>query len=241
MSHSADWVDVVEFPLKIIGWPLDLILVRLPAWLVGELTAPRPPSGIMRAYRAMSEWGLRPTIRTTIGPRSATAVELQFDRYYPFYVHSAVSRRLSQRHRTGVILNGRTTWLASEAKWQRDAQTPFYGIGSRTEADDRAFYRRDWWEVSARTGLKLTNSLILAAGAAYERNEVGDPIGASRSIFGEFPADSLYGATGSTEYVRLELSGTLDIEASGASRLFFGGSPTMGRVELSGASSIKRR
>ena len=34
-QHSADWVDVVEFPLKIIGWPLDLVLVRLPAWLVG--------------------------------------------------------------------------------------------------------------------------------------------------------------------------------------------------------------
>ena len=69
-QHSADWVDVVEFPLKIIGWPLDLVLVRLPAWLVGQITAPRPPSGLMRTYRAMSEWGARPTIRSTIGPRS---------------------------------------------------------------------------------------------------------------------------------------------------------------------------
>jgi hypothetical protein len=37
------------------------------------------------------------------------------------------------------------------------------------------------------------------------------------------------------------VSGTLDIDASGASRLYFGGSPVMGRVDLSGASSIKRR
>ena len=210
-QYSADWVDVVEFPLKVIGWPLDLVLVRLPAWLVGQLTAPRPPSGIMRTYRAMSEWGLRPTIRTTIGPRSAAALELQFDRYYPFYVHAAVSRRLSQRYRTGVLLNGRTTWLASEAKWQRDAQTPFYGIGSQTEADDRAFYRHDWWDVSTRTGLTVAPTLILAGGLAYEHNEIGDPIGTSESIFNDFPTDSLFGANQPTEYVRLELSGTLNM------------------------------
>jgi hypothetical protein len=210
-QYAADWVDVVEFPLKVIGWPLDLVLVRMPAWLVGQLTAPRPPSSLMRTYRAMSERGLKPTIRSTIGPRSAAALELQFDRYYPFYAHAAVSRRLSQRYRTGVILNGRTSWLASEAKWQRDAQTPFYGVGAQTEASDRTFYRRDWWDVSARAGLTVTPSLILSGGVAYEHNEIGDPIGTSNSIFGAFPADSLYGASAPTEYLRLELSGTLDM------------------------------
>lgn len=232
-QYSADWVDVVEFPLKIIGWPLDLVLVRLPAWLVGQLTAPRPPSGLVQTYRTVSEWGLKPALRTTIGPRSAAALELQLDRYYPFYVHAAVSRRLSQRYRTGVILNGRTTWLASEAKWQRDAQTPFYGIGSRTDADDRAFYRRDWWDVAARTGFTVTPALILAGGLAYEHNEIGDPIGTSQSIFTDFPTDSLFGANQPTEYVRLELSGTLnmtrwkDFQQTGvtiglAGRSFFG-------------------
>ncbi|NNK47303.1 MAG: hypothetical protein HKP01_00360 [Gemmatimonadetes bacterium] len=232
-QYSADWVDVVEFPLKVIGWPLDLVLVRLPGWLVGQLTAPRPPSGVVRAYRAVSEWGLRPMIRTTIGPRSAAAVELQFDRYYPFYVHAAVSRRLSQRYRTGVILNGRTTWLTSEAKWQRDAQTPFYGIGSATNADDRSFYRRDWWDVVARAGLKVSQAFIVAGGAAYEHNEIDDPVGTSSSIFGEFRADSLYGANETTEYLRLEVSGTLNltrwedfqqrgVTAGMAARSFFG-------------------
>ena len=232
-QYSADWVDVVEFPLKVIGWPLDLVLVRLPAWLVGQITAPRPPSGLMRTYRAMSEWGARPTIRTTIGPRSAAALELQFDRFYPFYVHAAVSRRLSQRYRTGLLLNGRATWLATEAKWQRDAQTPFYGIGSQTDADDRAFYRRDWWDVAVRTGLTVTKSLIFAGGLAYEHTQVGDPIGTSQSIFNDFPTDSLYGANETTEYLRLELSGTLnltrwrDFQQTGvttglAARSFFG-------------------
>jgi len=231
--YSADWVDVVEFPLKVIGWPLDLVLVRVPAWLVGQLTAPRPPSGLVRTYRAISEWGLKPTIRSTIGPRSAAALELQLDRYYPFYAHAAVSRRLSQRYRTGFLLNGRTTWLTSEAKWQRDAQTPFYGIGSQTARDDRAFYRRDWWDVTARTGLMINPSLILSGGAAYEHNEIGDPIGTSKSIFRDFATDSLYGAGTATEYLRLELSGTLDmtrwngfqqtgVTAGLAARSFFG-------------------
>ena len=232
-QYSADWVDVVEFPLKVIGWPLDMVLVRLPAWLVGQLTAPRPPSGLMRTYKAMSEWGARPTIRTTIGPRSAAALELQFDRFYPFYIHAAVSRRLSQRYRTGLLLNGRATWLATEAKWQRDAQTPFYGIGSQTDADDRAFYRRDWWDVAVRTGLTVTPSLIFAGGLAYEHTQIGDPIGTSQSIFNDFPTDSLYGANETTEYLRLELSGTLnltrwrDFQQTGvttglAARSFFG-------------------
>lgn len=242
-QYSADWVDVLEFPLKVIAWPLDVVLVRLPAWLVGQLTVPRPPSGLVRAYRAMAKEGVKPTIRTTIGPRSAAALELQIDRYYPFYVHAAVSRRLSQRYRTGIILNGRTAWLASEVKWQRDAQTPFYGIGSQTDRDDRAFYRRDWWDVSARAGLKVIPDLILSGGAGYEHNRIDDPVGSSNSIFGEFPTDSLYGADRATEYLRLELSGTLDLtrwnsfQQSGvtaglAARSFFGLSDTDSNFRL---------
>ncbi len=37
------------------------------------------------------------------------------------------------------------------------------------------------------------------------------------------------------------INGNLDLEASGASRLLFEGNPVLGRIELSGASSIKRR
>jgi hypothetical protein len=37
------------------------------------------------------------------------------------------------------------------------------------------------------------------------------------------------------------LSGTLNIDVSGASRLYYGGNPTIRQIDLSGASSIKRR
>jgi hypothetical protein len=40
---------------------------------------------------------------------------------------------------------------------------------------------------------------------------------------------------------RLKVSGRLDVEVSGASHLEYSGSPTLGRVDISGASSIKPR
>jgi hypothetical protein len=40
---------------------------------------------------------------------------------------------------------------------------------------------------------------------------------------------------------RLKVSGRLDAEVSGASHLEYGGNPTLGRVDISGASSIKPR
>lgn len=68
-----------------------------------------------------------------------------------------------------------------------------------------------------------------------------DASGASNIDLKDFPAvDADIELSGASE-AEVVLSGTLDIDASGASRLYFGGSPTMGRIDLSGASSIKRR
>jgi hypothetical protein len=39
----------------------------------------------------------------------------------------------------------------------------------------------------------------------------------------------------------IEVNGNLDVEVSGVSSLTFGGNPTLGRVEVSGASSLNRR
>jgi hypothetical protein len=39
----------------------------------------------------------------------------------------------------------------------------------------------------------------------------------------------------------LEVSGRIDIQLSGASRLTFGGNPTVGKIDVSGASTINRR
>jgi hypothetical protein len=88
---------------------------------------------------------------------------------------------------------------------------------------------------------------IEASGASRVRlrGEAGslqlDGSGASTIDLEEFPAvDADIELSGASE-AEVVLSGILDIDASGASHLYFGGSPTMGRIDLSGASSIKRR
>jgi hypothetical protein len=65
--------------------------------------------------------------------------------------------------------------------------------------------------------------------------------GASRADLEKFHARNvdvnLSGASEATVYV----SETLDIEASGASRLYFIGNPTIGEIDISGASTIKHK
>lgn len=68
-----------------------------------------------------------------------------------------------------------------------------------------------------------------------------DASGASSLDLEDFPVqDADIELSGASE-AEVVIDGILDIDASGASRLYFGGSPTMGRVDLSGASSLKRR
>lgn len=207
----ADWVDVAEVPLQVIGFPLRLAFVALPGWLATQITAPRPPGPLVRAYRAVDAWGVRPTIRTSIGPRSAAAVELQVHRWEPFYAHSALSRRGSQRHRAGVLLSGRRSTFTAEARWQRDAQVPFYGIGPDTERD-RGLYRRDYWDVRARGGFRPSRTWSFDLGAGFEENRIGDPIWTDDTTLEErFGASGLYGARERTRYLRLDGGATLDL------------------------------
>lgn len=68
-----------------------------------------------------------------------------------------------------------------------------------------------------------------------------DASGASNIDLEDFPVvDAEIELSGASE-VEVTLSGTLDIDVSGASRLYYGGNPTIRRIDLSGASSIKHR
>lgn len=207
----TDWVDVVDFPLKVIGFPLYVGFVKLPGWLATQVMAARPPGPLVRAYRTMDAWGMRPTIRTSIGPRSAAAVELQLHRLKPFYVHTALSSHGSQRHRAGVLLSGRRSSLTAEARWQRDAQVPFYGIGPDTESE-YGLYRRDYWDVRARGGFRPNRTWSFDLGAGFEDNTVGEPTWTDDTTLEErFDTSELYGTREGTQYLRLDGGATLDL------------------------------
>jgi hypothetical protein len=210
-EQPADWVDVAELPLRVVGLPLSLVFVKLPGWLVGRVTAPRPPGFLLGAYRSVDAWGVRPTIRSSIGPRSAEAVELRLRRYEPFYLHTAFSRRGSQRHRAGVLLPGRRSVLAAEARWQRDAQVPFHGIGPDSDPA-RGLYRREYWDVGARGGFRPSRAWSFDLGAGFEDNRVGKPIWTDDATLEDrFDASGLYGARERARYLRLDGAAALDL------------------------------
>jgi hypothetical protein len=208
---ATDWVDVVEFPLKVIGFPFNLLLVKLPGWIAGQVMTEREPSGIVRAYRSMENWGVRPMVRTSIGPRSSLAIEGQLFRFEPWYAHSAISVRGSQRHRAGVLLADPRFSLSAEARWQRDAQVTFYGLGSQSDTD-RGLYSRDYWDVRSRASARLTRIIAVDAGIGFEDNSIDDPVWTNdASIYDEFDTSRLYGANETTTYVRFDGGATLDL------------------------------
>ncbi|MGW8283084.1 MAG: BamA/TamA family outer membrane protein [Gemmatimonadota bacterium] len=208
---ATDWVDVVEFPLKVVAFPLNVLLVKLPGWVAGEVLAERRPSGIVRLYRSVENWGVRPVIRSSIGPRSAVAIEGQLFRYEPWYAHAAISRRGSQRYRAGVLLAGPRTSFTAQARWQRDAQNVFYGIGPDTDPS-RGLYSRDYWDVRGRGTATVARRLTIDAGVGYEDNSIGDPFWTEdESIYDEFDTTDLYGAEEPTRYIRFDGGTTLDL------------------------------
>jgi hypothetical protein len=65
--------------------------------------------------------------------------------------------------------------------------------------------------------------------------------GASRLDLSDFAVrDADVEASGAST-VELNLSGRLDARASGASHVYYAGSPSLGEIETSGASSVKRQ
>jgi hypothetical protein len=208
---ARDWVDVVEFPLKVVAFPLDLVFVKFPGWIAGQLMVQREPTGIMRTYRSVENWGFRPMVRTSIGPRSSLAIEGQLFRFDPLYAHSAISIRGSQRHRAGVLLADPRFSLSAEARWQRDAQVTFYGLGPQSDTD-RGLYSHDYWDVRSRGSARLTRKIMVDAGIGFEDNTIDDPVWTNdASIYDEFDTSRLYGANETTTYVRFDGGATLDL------------------------------
>lgn len=68
-----------------------------------------------------------------------------------------------------------------------------------------------------------------------------DASGASRFRLSDFHISDASIELSGASTGDIEISGSLDINLSGASSLIFGGNPTLGYVEVSGASSMKRR
>jgi len=211
-EYATDWVDVAGIPLKIIGFPIELVLIRLPAYALGAITAPRPPGLITRALRASSAAGVHPGLRTSVGPQSGVGAGLFVDTFDPIYLNTSITLRGSQRHQVGVLFKGNRAYARAEFRWQRDAQARFFGIGSRT-TDDGVIYRREVVDIGASAGLQLSRPLAVDAGVAFEDNFVREPLslGDETSIFDVFGPGELFGTEGRQRYVRINAGTELDL------------------------------
>lgn len=225
-TQPTDWVDVAGFPLRVVAAPLDLLLVRLPAFVVGQVTLPRPPGFLTRAYGELGEAGIFPTVRSSIGPRSAPAAGVLLRPVPGIRWESLLSLRGSQRH----ALRGRTFFAGdgtsrqprfeAEIAWQRDAQAAFFGVGPDTP-DRRTLYRREVGSLDLDAYLPAMGPLRLRVDAGFEDNLIDRPLNTDAdqaARFDSLEAAALYGLDDRQRYVRFGTAGTLDFTRQEAFR-----------------------
>ena len=96
-----------------------------------------------------------------------------------------------------------------------------------------------------RGDIEAGNARFDVSGASHVtfRGSAGDVTvdasGASSVDLADFPgADASVKAGGASE-ITVNASGTLDVDASGASNVYYAGSPTLGTIDTTGASNVK--
>ncbi len=209
---SADALDVVEFPFKVVLLPVKLVARSL-AGLAGLITLSNPPLPV-RVVRKLPELGLTPRVRS-IGPRSGPALDLEFRGFDPFFVETGLSIVGSQRHRVGIALGDATgrAGLLVAYSFRRDAQENFWGIGSDSRKADRSDFQREKKEGAAQGWIRL-GPLRALAGVGLESNRV------DRGNAGTLPdlQDTYvrfdhppFGAEERIKLLRLDFSSALDL------------------------------
>lgn len=202
-------VDVVALPFRVATFPLVLLGEGL-GFVLDVATRPGPAPFYMVAYRDMVEWGVRPGV-TSIGPRSGTALQVDFDRYEPFFVRTAVSVRGSQEHRAGFRWGDASRGLEVSGGFHRDAEPRFWGLGADSREADQTSFRHDRVHGRAFGHLQAASWLLLRAEAGYEENRVEDGFDDNSLPLDElFPPETLFGFGEETRFVRTGLSAVLD-------------------------------
>ena len=215
-----DAVDAVALPFKVLILPLRLLGYGF-AELAGFVVKPDPKP--IPIVVTLQNAGVRAGLGT-IGPRSGIALRLGYGGLPPFFLESAVSIRLSQRHRAGLRLqNPRGQTLEAAYTFWRNAEPYFYGIGIDTEKDERNDYLWDQQTVSldgtTRKQVSRSAVLLLSGDLAYEDNRVGRGFAGRTTDIQDTPRSQLYGVNERVKYVRAGASVGLDLTyASGLQR-----------------------
>jgi hypothetical protein len=207
-----DAVDAVALPFKVLFFPLHLLGLGF-AELAGFAIKPDPKP--IPIVVTLQNAGVRAGLGT-IGPRSGIAVRLGYGGLPPFFLESAVSIRLSQRHRAGLLLqNPSGQSLEAAYTFWRNAEPYFYGVGVDTERDERNDYLWDQQTVSlngaTRKRVSRSAMLLLAGDLAYEDNRVDRGFSGRTTDIQDTRRSELYGVSERVKYVRAGASIGLDL------------------------------
>jgi hypothetical protein len=124
-------------------------------------------------------------------------------------------------------------------------------VGGASHVSLAGFEARDDLSLEASGGSSIDgeilagDAVIEASGASHVSlvGECGvltlEVSGSSSVELGEFPASDVHASLSGASSATVNTDGTLDVDASGASHLNYLGAPTLGQVDLSGASTIE--
>lgn len=137
----TDAVDVIEFPFKVVLFPLTLVGHGISALLD---VAIRPPKagGLGQVYRDVTAWGLTPALGG-LGERSGLGFAVRLDRFNPLFLEGAFSLRGWQLYRGGFAANWGNTNVEFSAGWYRQNSLLFWGFGAESPEAGRSEYRWD--------------------------------------------------------------------------------------------------
>ena len=167
----TDAVDVIEFPFKVITFPLALVGYGIAALLD---VAIRPPSsgGLGKVYRDMKAWGLTPAIGG-LGERSGTGGALLFTRFKPLFLEAGWTLRGWQLYRGGFTGDWGNTNVEFAIGWYRQNSLLFWGFGAESPDAGRSEYRWDQSFFTMAGRVPFGRTVLLEVGAGFERNDVG--------------------------------------------------------------------
>lgn len=181
----TDAVDVIEFPFKVVLFPLALVGYGISALLD---VAVRPPSsgGLGKVYRDMVEWGLTPAIGG-LGERSGTGGALRLNKFNPLFIEAGWTLRGWQLYRGGFFGNWGNTSVEFAGGWYRQNSLLFWGFGPESPDAGRSEYRWDQSFLTMTGNVPFGEKVRLDVGVGFERNDVGVRAGPLEfvPVFGE--------------------------------------------------------
>lgn len=223
-SHPFDGWDAVALPFRVATFPLDLLGDGIHLLLDAAADPSVETPGLVRAYRDVRRWGLRPDVGS-LGPRSGPAAELTFDRFEPLYLRSGISWREYQAHEAGLRWSDSTGVVEVAGGFDRDTEPHFWGIGADSPAAAETSYLRDRVYGRVAGTLGTPGPVELALGAGYEENRVDRGFDdAVPALQDRFAPEALFGlGPEKTRFFRGRLSAELDmVEMDGLSKRGFG-------------------